>query len=121
MTRRHPPRASAYRVTFNLFRGRQRRDLLCAVLQDEPVPGFLDGDAWEFAGTLTRPASMLAGPVGAQVRSGGFHLLETFPDESGTLVGASGDEPARPLADPPEVAGGALPWMRPGGSRGCGW
>jgi hypothetical protein len=111
MTRRHELNATRYRVTFNLFRGRLRRDLLCAVPQDEPVPGFLDGDAWEFAGTLSRPAALLP----AQARSSGFYLFESDPGASDAIMVASAGRQAGPVeivVRPDGVAAGALPWMR---------
>lgn len=37
---------------FNVFRRRQSPELRCAVRQDRPVPGFIDGAIWEFSGTV---------------------------------------------------------------------
>ena len=40
---------------YNLFRHKLMPDLFCAVPQDWPVPGFIEGSAWAFAGTLRAP------------------------------------------------------------------
>jgi hypothetical protein len=40
-----------HRTAFNLFRRKREPDLLCAVPQDCPVPGFVEASAWAFVGT----------------------------------------------------------------------
>jgi len=41
-----------HRTAFNLFRRKREPDLLCAVPQDCPVPGFVEASAWAFVGTV---------------------------------------------------------------------
>ncbi len=66
--------------TYNLFRNRQRPELLCAVPEDRPVPSFLEPDDWSFEWPL-RPPDMRppgfedrAAHVG--VRFNGFYLFQ---------------------------------------------
>jgi hypothetical protein len=73
-------RAPARDCTYNLFRSRRRPDLICAVPEDRPVPGFLDPGEWRFERTL-RPLDM--SPAGfenraaqAGVRFNGFYLFQ---------------------------------------------
>ena len=75
-----PTRAPARDCTYNLFRNRRRPDLICAVPEDRPVPGFVDPDVWSFERTL-RPLDM--SPPGfedwaaqAGVRFNGFYLFQ---------------------------------------------
>jgi len=64
--------------TYNLFRRRQEGELICAVAEDDAVPGFIDA-GWEFAGTITEPAGC---PLGSILRAAdgsrfhGFCLFE---------------------------------------------
>jgi len=39
-------------ASYNLFRRREEPDLYCAVPQPRPVPAFVSGDEWEFAGAV---------------------------------------------------------------------
>ena len=39
-----------YWPVYNLFRHKLTPDLLCAVPEDCPVPRFIEGSAWRFAG-----------------------------------------------------------------------
>ena len=36
---------------YNLFRHKWQADLCCVVPEYDPVPGFITGDQWEYAGT----------------------------------------------------------------------
>ena len=38
---------------FNVFRRKRTPALCCAVRQDQPIPSFIRGEAWEFRGTTT--------------------------------------------------------------------
>jgi hypothetical protein len=78
----HPAsaRAHARDCTYNLFGNRLRPELLCAVPEDRPVPGFLDPGSWKFERAL-RPSDM--SPPGfeeraaqAGVRFNGFYLFQ---------------------------------------------
>ena len=73
-------RAHARDCTYNLFGNRQRPDLLCAVPEDRPVPGFLVPGDWRFERAL-RPLDL--NPPGfeeraaqAGVRFNGFYLFQ---------------------------------------------
>jgi hypothetical protein len=75
-----PTGAHARECTYNLFRNRPRPELLCAVPEDRPVPGFVDPDEWRFERTL-RPLEM--SPPGfenraaqAGVRFNGYYLFQ---------------------------------------------
>ena len=75
------------RATFNLFRRKREADLLCAVPEDCPVPGFLNAGTWEFLGTVREPTTVLSPfnrrAAEASVRFNGFYLFEaslTAPD-----------------------------------------
>ena len=73
-------RPSARECTYNLFRNRQRPELLCAVPEDRPVPRFLGPGDWRFEGSL-RPSDI--SPQGFEdraarvgVRFNGFYLFQ---------------------------------------------
>src|SRR4051795_9392816 len=61
--------ASAFELRFNLFRHKEMSDLCCAVPEDRPVPPFIRGERWEFAGAV-------GGPVGGRSASPGFEQTE---------------------------------------------
>ena len=50
-----------FRPAYNLFRSTRSADLLCAVPEDYPVPAFIKGQGWAFAGKLAEPS---AAPLG---------------------------------------------------------
>jgi hypothetical protein len=73
-------RSPARDCTYNLFRNRQRPELLCAVPENRPVPGFVVPGDWRFERAL-RPSDM--GPPGFEdraaqvgVRFNGFYLFQ---------------------------------------------
>ena len=61
----HPALASLgsvkYWPAFNLFRHKLKPDLVCAVPEDYPVPGFIDGTTWAFAGKISEPTTIPLG------------------------------------------------------------
>jgi hypothetical protein len=77
---RHPVdrAASACELRYNLFRAKWHSRLCCAVPEDQPVPGFITGESWDFGGTwggvLPRPAN--AAVVESGVCLNGCHLLQ---------------------------------------------
>ncbi len=74
---------------FNLFRRRVSPDLVCAVPESQPVPGFIEGDQWEFGGKVTlcsAPAGFDDTAAEAGVRFNGFYIFQ--------LLGA---QPSTPL------------------------
>ena len=68
------------RLAYNLFRRRLMPDLCCAVPEDRPVPAFLEGTTWEYAGTLHQNNLPPPGfdPTAAElgVQLNGFHLFQ---------------------------------------------
>ena len=67
---------------YNLFRSTRSADLLCAVPEDYPVPAFINGQGWAFAGKLAEPC---AAPLGFEWRGAetvvpltGFYLFTAF-------------------------------------------
>jgi hypothetical protein len=66
--------------TYNLFRGRERPELLCAAPEDAPVPAFITGPPWEFVGTVddSSVSSMTFNHEAADVsvRFNGFYLFQ---------------------------------------------
>ncbi len=77
---------SARECTYNLFRNRQRPDLLCAVPEHRPVPSFLVPQDWMFERPLrvAEPAPTgfedRAATVG--VRFNGFYLFQVTASPS---------------------------------------
>ena len=69
--------ASASALRYNLFRAKWHPDLCCAVPEDQPVPGFITGESWDFGGTwggvLPRPGTAAVAEL--DVCLNGCHLL----------------------------------------------
>jgi hypothetical protein len=70
---------------YNLFRHKLMSDLFCAVPQDCPVPRFIEGSTWAFAGTVSvrtpAPAGLDWEIAAASVRRSGFCMFESSPPE----------------------------------------
>ena len=64
---------------YNLFRHRDKQDLVCAVPEDCVVPGFIAGEAWNFDRKLTEPATAPTGfdtsAATSATRLNGFYLF----------------------------------------------
>ena len=67
---------------YNLFRHRDKQDLVCAVPEDHAVPRFIAERAWSFDRKVTEAAAV---PVGFDVlaarhgvRLNGFYLFQDF-------------------------------------------
>jgi len=71
-----------FRPAYNLFRSTRSADLLCAVPEDYPVPAFIKGQGWAFAGKLAEPSAVPLGfewtGAGAVVPLTGFYLFTAF-------------------------------------------
>ena len=71
---------------YNLFRHKLMPDLFCAVPQDCPVPGFIEGSAWAFAGTVSErtfaPAGLDWEIAAKSVRRSGFCMFESSLHEA---------------------------------------
>ena len=70
---------------YNLFRHKLMPDLFCAVPQDWPVPGFIEGSTWAFAGTVSErtpaPAGLDWELAAASVRRSGFVIFQSSLSE----------------------------------------
>lgn len=77
------PRTVRRWPTYNLFRRHAEPDLVCAVPNDFPVPAFVTGEAWTYAGRIEAPSEAPPGfsaeiaERGAETR--GFHLFHQLP------------------------------------------
>ena len=73
---------------YNLFRSRQQPDLLCAVPEDRPLPGFLRWEQWTYERPLRAPDARPAGfhprAASAGVRFNGFYLFQATVTERQT-------------------------------------
>jgi hypothetical protein len=73
-------RPSARDCTYNLFRNRQRPDILCAVPEHHPVPSFLVPEDWTFVRPLhaadMAPAGFEDRAATVGVRFNGFYLFQ---------------------------------------------
>ena len=68
---------------YNLFRHKWQPDLCCAVPEDYPVPGFITGEQWEFAGTLqgaqfTRNSTPIRTEANLGMRANGYRLFQVI-------------------------------------------
>src|SRR3954453_19834003 len=79
---------------YNLFRHKLIPDLLCAVPQDCPVPGFIEGSTWAFAGTVGErtlaPAGLDSGTAAAGMQRSGFVMFQTHTTEPGNSSASPG-------------------------------
>jgi hypothetical protein len=70
---------SPLRPAYNLFRCKHHLDLFCAVPEDYPVPAFVDGHGWAFAGKVDEPSGAPLGfkleTVRAILPLTGFYLF----------------------------------------------
>ncbi|WP_245239756.1 hypothetical protein [Methylobacterium variabile] len=77
------PRTVRRWPTYNLFRRREEPDLICAVPNDFPVPAFVSGEAWTYAGSISAPSEAPAGFSAEAAEHGaeicGFHLFHVLP------------------------------------------
>jgi Family of unknown function (DUF6455) len=70
---------AALEPRYRLFRRKGQPDLFCAVPEDHPVPGFITGGCWAFAGTRdsnSLPPGMSRTAAELGVRFNGFHLFQ---------------------------------------------
>lgn len=65
--------------TYNLFRNRCLPDIICAVPEERPVPGFIGSERWAFEQPLhpqeARPRGFDSKAARAGVRFNGFYLF----------------------------------------------
>ena len=67
---------------YNVFRRKQQPALRCAVRQDRPVPGFIQGETWEFGGTIKgsqpTPAGFRPEAATQAMRLTGYYLFHAL-------------------------------------------
>jgi hypothetical protein len=65
---------------YNLFRRKADEHVYCAVPEGYPVPPFVDGQHWEFRGSLgedgARPAGFRDDAAAAAARLSGYYLFQ---------------------------------------------
>jgi len=65
---------------YRLFRNRQRPQLVCAVAEHRPLPGFLGSQEWLFDRTLSRldpaPSGFRERAAAVGIRLNGFYLFQ---------------------------------------------
>jgi hypothetical protein len=66
---------------YNLFLRKQEPDHCCAVRQDKPIPGFVQGGEWEFGGTVEdtgaeTPAGFQRSAAQVATQSEGFYIFK---------------------------------------------
>jgi PAS domain-containing protein len=65
---------------YNLFRNKQRPEILCAAPEDCPVPGFISSEQWVYEGSLrpqdARPPGFEDRAASVGVRFNGFYLFQ---------------------------------------------
>ena len=73
-------RPEASDCAYNLFRNKQRPEILCAVPEDRPVPGFIVSEQWLYEGFArpqdAQPAGFNDRAAAAGVRFNGFYLFQ---------------------------------------------
>ena len=70
----------------NLFRT-NTHELYCAAPEDRPVPPFIDGRAWAFAGKLGEGGiARLPTAVVAAIRCDGFYIFKRLGEADGLVA-----------------------------------
>lgn len=94
------PASPMVETVYNLFRRKRGPELFCAVPETCPVPRFVTGAVWHYAGTLRkgdeRPRGFdeAAAELGAEMN--GFHLFQAAgPVPAGRLPGLRRAAPPR--------------------------
>jgi hypothetical protein len=96
--------SARYWPAFNLFRHKLTSDLICAVPEDYPVPGFLNASTWTFTGKASEPTTIPRGfrskAAETGVRLSGFYLFQTSPIDHDRITVASRTEQTQPAGVP---------------------
>ena len=79
---------------YNLFRHRNKQDLVCAVPEDCAVPGFIAEETWDFdckvAELAAAPMGFNASAAAASVRFNGFYLFQSFAGQESASYADAG-------------------------------
>jgi hypothetical protein len=69
---------------YNYFRRRHQPCLCCAVRQDRSIPSFIQGEAWDFGGTIAhgrpRPSGFRVDAAHQAMRFTGYYLFQPLHD-----------------------------------------
>src|SRR4051794_33817304 len=107
--------SARYWPAFNLFRHKLKPDLVCAVPEDYPVPGFIDGSTWAFAGKISEPTTIPLGfeskAAEAGVRFNGFYLFQASLIERDTITV---EQKRGAMRSPRSTVDGKYPPAKPG-------
>jgi PAS domain-containing protein len=90
---------------YNLFINQQRPEILCAVPEDRPIPGFISSEQWLYVGPLRpqdgRPSGFNDRAATVGVRFSGFYLFQvTAAQGKARAQGQSVVARADPLPEP---------------------
>jgi PAS domain-containing protein len=100
-----PSTSGTSNSAYNLFRNKQRPEILCAVPEDRPIPRFVDREQWTYAGSLQPQDHRLSGfhdkAASAGVRFNGFYLFQvTAAQLKATTKEQNLEARAHPLPEP---------------------
>jgi hypothetical protein len=74
-----PAQPDQREYAYNLFRSKRLPEIICAVPEDRPVPGFIDAELWTFEQPLrpsdARPPCFHESAAQTGVRFNGFYLF----------------------------------------------
>ena len=89
----------AYARTYNMFRRSDDQEIFCAVCEDRPVPGFIDGVSWLYHGTIGDDRAVPLGFLPHVARKAsdlnGFYLFYRCTRQIGHSVRGNGLSSAR--------------------------
>ncbi|HEX2136650.1 MAG TPA: hypothetical protein VHG30_12245 [Microvirga sp.] len=113
--------SSGSQATLDLYRRKPEADLLCAVPEGDPLPGFLDARTWQFIGALKDPTTVLSDfnrtAAEASVRVNGFYLFEAGLVEPDFTITRRGERPRAEGHPPRSRAPVALSYASTGITR----
>jgi PAS domain-containing protein len=98
-------RPEASDCAYNLFRNKQRPEIICAIPEDRPIPSFLGSEQWVYEGSLhpqdARPSGFDDRAASAGVRFNGFYLFQVTaaPGKAGSKGQSLGPK-VDPLPEP---------------------
>jgi hypothetical protein len=93
----------AYTRTYNMFRRSDDQEIFCAVSEDQPVPGFIDGVSWLYHGTVRDDRAVPIGFLPHVARKvsdlNGFYLFYRCIRQAGVLTRGNGSSSSRRSLD----------------------
>ncbi|MBM6584347.1 hypothetical protein ILT44_29565 [Microvirga sp. BT689] len=80
-----PATPGVLNFAFNLFRNKRRPEILCAVPEDCPLPGFIGAEQWVYERSLSpqdaKPPGFIERAAKTGVRFNGFYLFQVTAEE----------------------------------------